>query len=80
MVQSLMRLLTGLALMVTPLIYHRQQIIGDDAARYESSETLLLFGQSISKSVYLGMMSCIALIGLVILLLGLKGFKSSPKT
>jgi hypothetical protein len=67
------RIIMGVALMVTPIVYHFLKMSGDAASNFQQSEILILFGREISKTQYFGLLALIAVLGLFILSLGIKG-------
>jgi hypothetical protein len=66
------RIIMGVALMVTPIVYHFLKMYGDAASNFQQSEILILFGREISKTQYFGILGIIAVLGLFILSLGIK--------
>ena len=66
------RIIVGVALMVTPIVYHFLKMSGDAASNFQQSEILILFGKEISKTQYFGLLGIIAVLGLFILSLGIK--------
>lgn len=71
--KSIVRIILGVALMVTPIVYHFLKMSGDAASNFEQSQSLILFGKEISKGQYFGLLGIIAVLGLIILSLGIKG-------
>ena len=67
------RIIMGVALMVTPIVYHFLKMSGDAASNFQQSESLILFGREISKTQYFGILSIIVVLGLFILSFGIKG-------
>lgn len=67
------RIIVGVALMVTPIVYHFLKMSGDATTNFQQSEILILFGREISKTQYFGLLGIIAVLGLFILSLGIKG-------
>lgn len=67
------RIIVGVALMVTPVVYHFLKMSGDAASNFQQSEILILFGREISKTQYFGLLGIIAVLGIFILSLGVKG-------
>jgi len=72
------RILLGVALAVTPWIYHKVRMGGDAAEQFQQSETLLMFGREISKGQYFGLLGALSLVGVIILAVGL--FRSGDST
>ena len=66
----------GAGLMLTPFIYHTTKMSGETAETFEKSQTLILFGKEISKGQYYGLLGVIALLGIIILSLGIKEMAS----
>ena len=62
--------------MVTPVVYHFLKMSGDAAKNFEQTQSLILFGNEISKGQYFGLLGIIAILGLIILSLGIKGAMS----
>ena len=65
--------------MVTPAVYHFLKMSGDAAGTFEQTQSLILFGKEISKGQYFGLLGIIAVLGLIILALGIKGATSQNK-
>lgn len=74
--RAIVRIIMGVALMVTPVVYHFLKMSGDAASTFEQSQSLILFGKEISKGQYFGLLAVIAVLGLIILALGIKGVTS----
>ena len=66
-------IIVGVALMVTPIVHHFLKMSGDAATNFQQSEILILFGREISKTQYFGLLGTIAVLGMFILILGIKG-------
>lgn len=69
---AIIRIIVGAGLMLTPFIYHTTKMSGETAETFEQSQTLILFGREISKGQYYGILGIIAVLGIVILALGIK--------
>ena len=65
--------------MVTPVVYHFLKMSGDTASTFEQTQSLILFGKEISKGQYFGLLGIIAVLGLIILALGIKGATCQDK-
>ncbi len=74
--KAIVRIIMGVALMVTPVVYHFLKMSGTAADSFEQAQTLILFGREISKGQYFGLLGIIAVLGLIILVLGIKGATS----
>lgn len=69
---AIIRIIVGAGLMLTPFIYHTSKMSGEAAETFEQSQTLILFGREISKGQYFGLLGIIAVLGVIILALGMK--------
>ncbi len=70
--KAISRIILGVALMVTPLAFHFLKMTGKAAENFEQTQNLILFGREISKGQYFGILGVIALLGAIILILGIK--------
>ena len=56
MSSSVMRVVLGLVLTVAPWFFHQKKILGNQPENYAQSESVMLFGQAISKASYMGIL------------------------
>jgi hypothetical protein len=75
MKKAITRILLGIALSLTPFVYHAQKAGGSAAETFRDAEVLILFGQEISKVQYLGILSFVGLAGITILSLGIRNLR-----
>ena len=73
MSSSVMRVVLGLVLTVAPWVFHQKKMLGNQPENYAQSESVMLFGQAISKFSYMGILTLIAIMGVVLAVLGVRG-------
>ncbi|MDA0749594.1 MAG: hypothetical protein O2964_02655 [Verrucomicrobia bacterium] len=80
MSSAIIRIIVGAGLMLTPFIYHTSKMSGEAGETFQQSQTLILFGKEISKSQYFGLLGVIAVLGIIILALGIKEMAAKKET
>ncbi len=78
MILSVMRVVLGLVLTVVPWVFHQKKILGNQPENYAQSESVMLFGQAISKASYMGILTLIAVMGMFLAVLGIRGIVRQP--
>lgn len=73
MSSSVMRVVLGLVVTVSPWVFHQKKMLGNQPENYAQSESVMLFGQAISKFSYMGILTLIAIMGIVLAVLGVRG-------
>ena len=63
---------------VAPWFFHQKKILGNQPENYAQSESVMLFGQAISKASYMGILTLIAVMGVFLAVLGIRGIVRQP--